>query len=231
MNVKCWLTLVSFSWPASCLLFTVALSFSLAVLSASVWVQNYLLKTKLSFKKKKKLWLWLICISLQIVIALICCRYASWCAGDLPHDTPWEASDDVQRHPQQGDSPYLQEVHARCNCPSPPSPLSSFQTPSKVTCLCNFSCWQRWLIVDDSTNGSFSLPHLAVCCVPSSLRLLAHASLRQSQKSLWLLELTSIPDSRSLISVCQRLNLKCRLFQQYLLLVFGKIRVIYKFTD
>jgi hypothetical protein len=43
-----------------------------------------------------------------------CTRYAPGRSRDLPHDTPPQASYDVQRHAFQGNPWYLQEVHDKC---------------------------------------------------------------------------------------------------------------------
>lgn len=41
-----------------------------------------------------------------------CVRYEAWRSGHLQTDASWEAVHDVQRHPQQRDTPRLPQVHA-----------------------------------------------------------------------------------------------------------------------
>lgn len=48
-------------------------------------------------------------------------RHETWCTGNISQHTAWEASNDVQRYIEQGNSPSLQEIHARCNS----SPIST----------------------------------------------------------------------------------------------------------
>ena len=42
-------------------------------------------------------------------------RYEKRCPRNLPNDTTWKTSHDVQCHPQQRNENRLQEVYARCN--------------------------------------------------------------------------------------------------------------------